>query len=93
MSIAKSNIPLVLCSQLNAPFLWDTSITPKLNFSINDEMKDALTKLTIGSTWNVDDDYEDIIFALNASSENFIDNQIVLINEFGFRTCLKTTSI
>ena len=56
-------------------------------------MKDALTKLTIGSTWKVDDDYEDIIFALNASSENFIENQIVLINEFGFRKCLKTTSI
>ena len=83
----------MLCSQLNAPFLWDTSITPKLNFSIHDEMKDALTKITLGSTWKVGDEYEDKIFAHNASSENFIDNQIILINEFGFRKCLKTSSV
>ena len=83
----------MLCSQLNAPFLWDFSITPKLNFSINDEMKDSLTKITLGSTWKVGDDYEDEIFALNSSFENFIDNQIMLINKFGFRKCLKTTSV
>ena len=83
----------MLCSQLNAPFLWDTSITPKLNFSINDEMKDALTKITLGSTWKVGDEYENKIFALDASFENFIDIQIMLINEYGFRTCLKTISV
>ena len=85
MSIAKPYYSSVLCSNLDAPFLWNSSIEPTLNFSVHDVMNDALTKITLGTTWKTGKDYEEQVFWLNTRSNKFIENQISLINEFGFR--------
>ena len=48
-------------------------------------MNDALTKITLGTTWKPGKDYDDQVLWHNTRSNKFIENQISLINEFGFR--------